>query len=120
MEELVRDVKDKIQKVESSNVFMKLESPLNSRIPSINLYLAKLIDFLHSKKIMNNEIIRNLFDNDTCLSWILKLNILQFNDEAPVEFVGWAGDITSQWFWTLKWKFLKGMLIPHFLFHKPI
>jgi hypothetical protein len=115
IEELVKDIKEKIQKVEYPNSFVPLPTPLNSKFAAVHLYLATVIDFLTSRKIIDNEIIRQLFKDDMCLSWIIELNILHLIEEFTFSFLVWAADVTNQWFWTLKWNFLKGMFLHELL-----
>jgi hypothetical protein len=111
LEELMKDVMNTIQKKESHKFFVKFQTPLQSTYFAIHLYLATVINFLHSNKIITTEITRKIFADEKCLSWIIQLNTSQLLDQFPFSFIEGYTDITNQWFWTFKWKFLTGMLI---------
>jgi hypothetical protein len=117
LEELMKDIRDEIETIQSQEVIVKFQttSPA-SRIFAIHLYLATVINFLQSTKIINNEMVRKLFEDDKNLFWINQLNLFQLNDEFPSLLSEGYTDVANQWFWRLKWDFLRGMSIYKMLF----
>jgi hypothetical protein len=115
LEGLMKDIMTEIQTVESRKFLPKFQTTLHSDIIAIHLYLATVINFLHSNQMISNEITRKLFEDDKCLSWINKLNLLQVTSEFPISTNAVITDLANQWFWKLKWSFLKGMSIHELL-----
>jgi hypothetical protein len=113
--ELVKDILNEIRQIESRKFILPNRMASYCELIAIHLYVATAIDFLHSNELVNPETIRNLFQDDKCLFWITNLNMYQMIDKIFVALMGGVTDISNQWFWTLQWGFLKGLLL-EFLF----
>jgi hypothetical protein len=107
MEELVKDITDQLQKIESHEFIVK-----SNEFFAIHLYLGTVIDFLHRNKILNTNVKRMFFEDEKVISWITNFNLFQLTCEGYISWEDYTiTDVTKQWFWKLKWNFLNGIFL---------